>query len=526
MDPVVPQPSADIVEFGQRISEGRQKVKAGDLSGAIADLTRAAELVPRSTQAWGRLADAYYRAQDYVAAEAAARRWLEIAPDDPVALLHLGASLCRLGLAAAAIPFFEASLARRPGHRETTERLARAHLLAAQDLAPDLSGLGPTGCAAAGPSLPAGEWLAQGAQRLGAGDLDGATAAFGQAARTDPRSIEAWARLADGHYRAARYAEAEAAARQWLALTPDEAAAWFNLGKILSRREQWSGSAACFEEALRRRPERGETVQRLSRARSMAARLSGPPPDLDLPRPEQTDELVFYPADLRCPACGAPGVEGVCTACGGLAVGQWGDGGATVSPGNASPPGLTTVPRPPELRPVVSSLAAEVSASPFRPALGVVWGPLGFGSATVLLLTHPQWVLRSPALVGHPPACPLDVQVAGLGVTALVGFMAGRSRHTWAGVLQGLIAGGRDSGAGARGGPGGGLEVVRRHAADRAGLEWLGGLCDDRPLRPAATDAEAGGGARGRGGGAAPGLPAADDQRDHWASDRGRRRGS
>jgi predicted O-linked N-acetylglucosamine transferase (SPINDLY family) len=187
--------------------------------GAAAATCRAAiDRVPGDVAAWNLLGE-ILAATDPAGAEAAWRRALELEPENPEALFHLGNRLREQGTHDAAIALYERALASSPDHSGVLNNLGLA--------------------------LEA------------SGDADRAEACYRRALAAESRHADALANLANLLHGARRYREAALAYERAVAIRRDfPVRFWISRGVTLGELGALSDAEASFREAARLDPSR------------------------------------------------------------------------------------------------------------------------------------------------------------------------------------------------------------------------------------------------------------------------------
>jgi tetratricopeptide (TPR) repeat protein len=170
------------------LERGRGKRRAGDLDGAIQDLTRAIGLAPGLAAAWDERSVARYGKGEFDRALDDAAKAIELEPDFALAWGSRGAARCAKGDLDGAIADETRALDLDPGLA-----FAWCNRGSARFTKGDLDGTiaDETKAIELDPKLT-GAWVNRGSARLQKGDLDGALADEARATELDPGLAGAW----------------------------------------------------------------------------------------------------------------------------------------------------------------------------------------------------------------------------------------------------------------------------------------------------------------------------------------------
>ncbi len=254
-----------------RREQARAAWMIGDTAGAEADCRTALERAPNDVTAWNLLGE-IVRAADPIAAEAAWRRALDIAPGNGEAHFHLGNLHRERGDPGAARREYELALEAAPDHpgllnnlglvleacgeRDRAEACYR-RVLAANPQHPDALGnlanslferdaFRESAAAyvrlfAIRRDVPAPVWVRRGMAHQRVGEFDAAEACFGEAARLLPDDVRIQQNLGSFYSELKRHADAEPAWLRALELRPDSPYALSMLALGRQHRCLWRG---------------------------------------------------------------------------------------------------------------------------------------------------------------------------------------------------------------------------------------------------------------------------------------------
>ena len=185
-----------------------------------------------------------------VAALTAARRACEQAPDDPRSWSDFGRVHAMFGDYAAALPYFERSVA-----------VDAQYVDGWHNLGTTLKKLGATEAAFASfrkalqlDPTRAATYLNLGNLLIESGQFDDAVECFERAARYDAKLAAARSRLAEQVSQRGNVEQAEALFRQSVGLDPDHVHGWSGLGRTLEDLGDAENALACYRQVLSRRP--------------------------------------------------------------------------------------------------------------------------------------------------------------------------------------------------------------------------------------------------------------------------------
>ncbi len=196
---------------------GSEKVRTGDFEGAIADLTKAIELDPSITVAWGQRGVARAKIGDFVGATGDATKTIELDPKLALAWFNRGEARGERGDR-------EGAIADETRAIELDPRLAEA-------------------------------WFYRGRTRGNNGDLDGAIADSTKAIELDPKHALAWADRGAARGRKADMDGAFADLTQAIALNATLAEAWHNRAAVRAAKGDLDGAIADCERFLEVAPD-------------------------------------------------------------------------------------------------------------------------------------------------------------------------------------------------------------------------------------------------------------------------------
>ena len=185
-----------------------------------------------------------------VAALAAAQRACELAPGDPRSWSDFGRVHALFGDYAAALPYFERSIA-----------VDAQYVDGWHNLGTTLKKLGSTEAAFASfrkalqlDPTRAATYLNLGNLLIECDQFDDAVECFERAARYDPKLAAARSRLAEQVSQRGKVQEAESLFRQSVGLDPDHVHGWSGLGRTLEDLGDAENALACYRQVLSRRP--------------------------------------------------------------------------------------------------------------------------------------------------------------------------------------------------------------------------------------------------------------------------------
>ena len=233
------------------LADARKRIAAGDLNGAIAQLSRFVTDEPQADEAKLFLGDLEYRHGDVSSAELAYRAILEYAPNDRLTHDHLGRLYASRGRIRDALDEFSRTLPSSSGYR---------HLVELHRLRGDLDGfVARYRRAAEARPLDAPAQYALGTILRSARHPAEAVPYLERAVRLSP-TCEALAELGDTQYDLARYPAAIDAFERCLALDPDDYATMLDLGNTYVTLGDTARARALFQRDIDLEPQRSEAL--------------------------------------------------------------------------------------------------------------------------------------------------------------------------------------------------------------------------------------------------------------------------
>lgn len=222
----------------------------GKLEDAVVAARRALELEPENAVALNQLAHALRRQGRLAEARDAAEQAVKLAPQLAAAWFNLGAARAEMGATEDGIRAYRKALEIDPAFAEAWSNLGGA-LGAQGDLAAEIDAY--RRALDANPEL-APVWSNLGNALREAGELEEAVTACRQALARHPGFAAAWNNLASALREQGKLAAAIDACEQALALAPQNAEAWSNLGNVLEAQGRFDEAIRAHERAVAMAP--------------------------------------------------------------------------------------------------------------------------------------------------------------------------------------------------------------------------------------------------------------------------------
>ncbi|MGQ0621616.1 MAG: sulfotransferase [Panacagrimonas sp.] len=234
----------------------QERLKAGDLHGALADCRAQIETMPDNADAHRHLGTLLAGSGEMLPAYRSAKRACELSPDDPRCRSDLGRVYALDGkLDDAARCFTEAlqidsrfadgwhnlgTALRKLGDRQGAFAALKNALT-----------LDPT---------RAETYLNLGNLLIASDQFEDAIECFERAAKHDPKLAQARSRLAQELSARGKVKRAESLFRQSLGLNPDHVQGWFGLGRTLEDLGEAEGALGCYLNVIARRPGHAQAI--------------------------------------------------------------------------------------------------------------------------------------------------------------------------------------------------------------------------------------------------------------------------
>ncbi len=264
-------------ESAELLQDGVEAENGGDLTKAIADFQKAAELDPSSAAAMLRLGDAYMRKHDYAAAIPPLKRAAELSPDSGSVHQLLGYALLSQGYASQAIP-----------HLQIAHDSAALGIAQLQTDQPAEAIVNLKDALAKNPDDPdLLYYVSQAAAALSSESKDKLVFKFAQTARGHQV-------LGQNYFAAKMLPEAEKEYEQAIALRPDLPGLHLELGEIYAAASRWDEAEKQFRAEAKLQPGNAEAAYRLGDALLQQGKMKEAAEELrrsDTLRPEMPETL-------------------------------------------------------------------------------------------------------------------------------------------------------------------------------------------------------------------------------------------